>query len=43
VGRLVGFRYREVVRKLKACGFQFDRQTVVSHETWYNPGTSRYI
>jgi predicted RNA binding protein YcfA (HicA-like mRNA interferase family) len=42
VGRLAGFRYREVVRKLKACGFQFDRQAAGSHEIWYNPSTDRY-
>ena len=42
MGRLAGFRYREVVRKLKACGFQFDRQAAGSHEIWYNPRTDRY-
>ena len=29
---LAGFRYREIVRKLRACGFQFDRQAAGSHE-----------
>ncbi len=42
MGRLAGFRYREIVRKLKASGFQFDRQAAGSHEIWYNPGTKRY-
>jgi len=42
VGRLAGFPYREVVRRLKACGFQFDRQAAGSHEIWYNPGNNRY-
>jgi len=42
VGRLAGFRYREVTRKLRACGFQFDRQAAGSHEIWHNPGTGRY-
>jgi predicted RNA binding protein YcfA (HicA-like mRNA interferase family) len=42
VGRLAGFRYREVIRRLKACGFQFDRQAAGSHEIWHNPGTNRY-
>jgi predicted RNA binding protein YcfA (HicA-like mRNA interferase family) len=42
VGRLSGFRYREVARKLKACGFQFDRQAAGSHEIWYNAKTNRY-
>jgi hypothetical protein len=34
VGRLAGFRYREIARKLKAFGFQFDRQVAGSHEIW---------
>jgi predicted RNA binding protein YcfA (HicA-like mRNA interferase family) len=42
VGRLAGFRYREVIRKLKACGFQFDRQAAGSHEIWHNPSTNCY-
>jgi len=42
VGRLARFRYREVVRKLKVCGFQFDRQAAGSHEIWYSPSTNRY-
>ncbi len=42
MGRLAGFRYREVVKRLKRCGFQFDRQAAGSHEicrresTWMN-------
>jgi predicted RNA binding protein YcfA (HicA-like mRNA interferase family) len=42
VGRLAGFRYREIVRRLKALGFQFDRQAAGSHEIWYNPTTNLY-
>jgi len=42
MGRLAGFRYRDVVRRLKALGFQFDRQAAGSHEIWYNPITRRY-
>jgi predicted RNA binding protein YcfA (HicA-like mRNA interferase family) len=42
VGRLAGFRHREIVRKLKALGFQFDRQAAGSHEIWYNHATNRY-
>jgi hypothetical protein len=30
VGRLAGFRYHEIARKLKAFGFQFDRQAAGS-------------
>ena len=42
MGRLAGFRYREVVRKLKVCGFEFDRQAAGSHEIWFNASTNRY-
>jgi predicted RNA binding protein YcfA (HicA-like mRNA interferase family) len=42
VGRLSGFRYREITRKLKALGFTFDRQAAGSHEIWYNSATNRY-
>jgi predicted RNA binding protein YcfA (HicA-like mRNA interferase family) len=42
MGRLAGFRYREIRRKLKACGFEFDRQAAGSHEIWFNPTTKRY-
>jgi len=42
MGRLGGFRYREIARKLKACGFEFDRQAAGSHEIWFNPVTNLY-
>jgi predicted RNA binding protein YcfA (HicA-like mRNA interferase family) len=42
VGRLAGLRYRDVARKLKAFGFQFDRQAAGSHEIWFNPNSNRY-
>jgi predicted RNA binding protein YcfA (HicA-like mRNA interferase family) len=42
VGRLSGFRYREVIRRLKEFGFEFDRQAAGSHEIWFNPWTKRY-
>jgi predicted RNA binding protein YcfA (HicA-like mRNA interferase family) len=42
MGRLAGFSYREVVRKLKKFGFTFDRQAAGSHEIWYNPASNRY-
>lgn len=42
MGRLAGFRYREIVKRLKAHGFQFDRQAAGSHEIWYNPQTDQY-
>ena len=42
MGRLAGFRYREIVKRLKAFGFAFDRQATGSHEIWYNEVTDRY-
>ena len=42
MGRLAGFRYREIVRKLKVGGFEFDRQAAGSHEIWFNSKTNRY-
>jgi predicted RNA binding protein YcfA (HicA-like mRNA interferase family) len=42
VGRLGGFRYRDIVRRLKALGFVFDRQAAGSHEIWFNTTTKRY-
>jgi predicted RNA binding protein YcfA (HicA-like mRNA interferase family) len=42
MGRLAGFKYRQVVRRLKQLGFEFDRQAAGSHEIWYNPSTGRY-
>jgi predicted RNA binding protein YcfA (HicA-like mRNA interferase family) len=42
MGRLAGFRYRDIVRRLKMFGFVFDRQAAGSHEIWYNATTHRY-
>ena len=42
MGRLAGFRYREIVKRLKELGFQFDRQARGSHEIWFDPATRRY-
>lgn len=42
MGRLAGFRYREIVRRLRQFGFQFDRHAAGSHEIWFNPATGRY-
>ena len=42
MGRLSGFRYRDIVQRLILLGFKFDRQAAVSHEIWYNPNTKRY-
>ncbi len=42
MGRLAGFRYRDIVKRLKELGLQFDRQARGSHEIWFNPITNRY-
>ena len=42
MGRLAGFKYRDIVQRLKALGFQFDRQAAGSHEIWFNSSTHRY-
>lgn len=42
MGRLAGFRYRQIVKRLKKLGFAFDRQAAGSHEIWFNADTGRY-
>ncbi len=42
MGRLAGFRYREITRKLKALGIEFDRQAAGSHEIWFAAASKRY-
>ena len=42
MGRLAGFRYRQIVRKLKNLGFEFDCQASGSHEIWFSQATNRY-
>ena len=42
MGRLAGFRYREIVHRLKQLGMEFHRQAAGSHEIWFNPATKRY-
>jgi predicted RNA binding protein YcfA (HicA-like mRNA interferase family) len=42
MGRLAGFKYRDIVKRLKKLGFEFDRHAAGSHEIWYNPTTDRY-
>ena len=39
MGRLSGYRYRDVAEKLRRAGFEFDRQAKGSHEIWWNPKT----
>ena len=42
MARLAGFRYRDIVKRLKELGLQFDRQARGSHEIWFNPATNAY-
>lgn len=42
MGRLAGFRYRRIVKRLKKLGFVFDRQAAGSHEIWYNEQAGLY-
>lgn len=42
MGRLSGFTYRDIVKRLKRFGFLFDRQAAGSHEIWFNETTNRY-
>jgi len=42
MGRLAGFRYRDIVSKLKRLGFEFHRQAAGSHEIWHNAATGRF-
>ncbi len=43
MGRLAGFKYREVAQKLRTCGYVFDRPGPGSHEVWRHPETGRKV
>lgn len=42
MGKLSGFKYREIIKILKKFGFEFYRQAAGSHEIWYNKKSNRY-
>lgn len=42
MGRLGGFAYRDIARRLRSLGFSFLRRAAGSHEIWHNPHTNRY-
>jgi predicted RNA binding protein YcfA (HicA-like mRNA interferase family) len=42
MGRLAGFKYQEIIRRLKKFGFSFYRQAAGSHEIWYNDKTKKF-
>jgi predicted RNA binding protein YcfA (HicA-like mRNA interferase family) len=37
MGRLAGFKYKDVARKFRVLGFRFERQARGSHEIWRHP------
>jgi predicted RNA binding protein YcfA (HicA-like mRNA interferase family) len=43
MGRLAGFRYREIVTRLQTHGFAFARQAAGSHELWSNAASGRFV
>ena len=43
MGRLAGFRYREITRRLKRAGYRFDRMGPGSHEVWRHERTGRKV
>jgi predicted RNA binding protein YcfA (HicA-like mRNA interferase family) len=43
MGRLSGFKYRDVARRLRIFGFAFDRHGPGSHEVWRHTRTGRKI
>lgn len=42
MGQLAGFKYRDIVKRLKQLGLEFHRQAAGSHEIWFNPASQRY-
>jgi len=42
MGALAGFKYRDIVKRLRQLGLEFHRQAAGSHEIWFNPALNRY-
>lgn len=42
MGRLSGFRYRQIAQRLRALGFEFHRHAAGSHEIWRSAETGRF-
>jgi len=42
MGKLSGYKYREIISILKLFGFEFYRQAAGSHEIWYNNASKRF-
>lgn len=43
MGRLSGFKFHEVARRLRALGWEFDRPGPGSHEVWRHPVSLRRV
>jgi len=43
MGRLSGFKYRDVARRLRTFGYVFDRPGPGSHEVWRHTETGRKV
>ena len=43
MGRLSGFKYRDVIQKLRTFGFVYDRQGPGSHEIWRQAPSGRKV
>ena len=43
MGRLSGFKYREVARRLRTFGWSYDRPGPGSHEVWRHTETGRHV
>jgi predicted RNA binding protein YcfA (HicA-like mRNA interferase family)/predicted RNase H-like HicB family nuclease len=42
MGRLSGFKYREIIKRLRKQGFEFFREAKGSHEIWHCEETERF-
>ena len=42
MGALTGFKYRDIVKRLKQLGLEFHRQAAGSHEIAFNAALNRY-
>ena len=42
MGRLSGFKYRDIIERFKKIGFSFYRQAAGSPEIWFNSQTKKF-
>ena len=42
MGRLAGFRYRDVAKRLRSFGFEFERMGAGSHEIWTHKASGAF-